>query len=248
VAQELSQSLSDERLDPQPAGTRTMRDRACDAHRGVNLRSGHSALTLRPARLGRSEARLAGADAVGYPSPQGSRTMKGPIFVRLALAWFVAALPGCWGDREPCADLEKGERLEIEILGPHEKLDAGEELCSRDWGLGEAAVIEGTVVDFRGEDECDSGVLDAPGVGDWEWTLNMDYRIIGMYTLESWYTVSNGSCDGLLSIKLRGPDSSRCTPSAATCVMFAKLDPAIDPADLCPARCSTHLDVYLRRL
>jgi hypothetical protein len=175
--------------------------------------------------------------------------LKPRISVRLAVAWFVAALPGCWGNLKPCANVEKGERLQIEILGPHDRLDAGEELCSRDWGLGEGAVIEGTIVSFRGDEECKSGVLDAPGVGDWEWTLNPDYRIIGMDTLESWHSVSNGACTGVLNMILRGPDSGICAPDAGeTCVLELRLQPTLEPAERCPPGCSTHLDVYLRRL
>jgi hypothetical protein len=175
--------------------------------------------------------------------------MKGPIFVRLAGAWLVVALPSCWGNLKPCANIEKGERLRIEILGPHDNLDAGEELCSRDWGLGEGAVIEGTVVDMQGDEECKAGVLDAPGVGDWEWTLSSDNHSIGMKTVESFYDVSNGACRAELNTTLNGPHSSTCTPNAGeTCKLFVRLQPAVDPADLCPSRCSTDLDVYLRRL
>jgi len=61
--------------------------------------------------------------------------MKRRTSVRLALAWLTAVLSACWGEPKPCANIEKGERLQIDILGPHDKLDAGEELCSREWGL-----------------------------------------------------------------------------------------------------------------
>jgi hypothetical protein len=168
------------------------------------------------------------------------------ISVPVSVVSLFAALPGC-GKPKPCADIEEGDRLQIEIVGPRGTPHAGEESCFRDWGLVEGSAIQGTVVELQSESACRSGVLDAPGVGDWEWTL-LDDSSKGERTLDSLHAVTNGACEAQLTIGLTGPDSVVCTPNAGeSCKLFVLFLP-MGTEELCPPGCSTNLDVRLRRL
>jgi hypothetical protein len=166
--------------------------------------------------------------------------------VRLSgLALSLSAVSGCRGDLEPCAGVEIGANIEIEILSPSDAAFR----CHEDWALSEGRFVLGTIAELSGEDDCKSGVPEVKGVEEWSWTRMPKARIFGGYTLQGRYMVTKGACAANLDLRLSSDPPLACDASLGDrCNLELRINPSPGSESSCPEACFGNPDVRVRRL
>jgi len=169
---------------------------------------------------------------------------QGPFRVGIGAIVMIAAVTGC-GELEPCAGAREGVRFEIEVLGPKDPdLTCGEFL---DFGSG--ALLQGTIVELRGENDCKSGVPKFEHIGDWQLIVDNEVTTLGGSTLEARYTITRETCSASLWFFLHSRPPLDCDARRGDlCTMELRINPVPTSAAACPNPCFGKFNVRAERL
>ena len=176
------------------------------------------------------------------PNRRHPRRLQGPIGIRLRIGVLLSlAAAGC-GELEPCPGARTGVGFEIEVLAPKNP----EVTCHALWDLGPGALLQGTIVDLRGEYDCKAGVPEFGQMGDWRWTIDNEAEVLGGSTLEGRYTITDGTCSAWLWLFLVSEPAFDCSArNDDLCLVEVRITPR---DSTCPTVCSGELNVRAERL
>ncbi len=167
------------------------------------------------------------------------------------LAFGLGSAVAMLGCSEDCPWSEQGLKVDILVGTMPTGWPAPDGPCHTDWGFEPSSLVSGRIVSLQqGKDSgCAAGVLDAPGIGGWNWEI-VPYNDPNTYaSLLTSYRITRGACAATLTFRLSGRDSAECgTQANAPCALFLRFEPEPGHEADCPALCrQIKLDVTVNR-